>query len=154
MTDKTKPPVFELFEEAMKNYDQALQSGIKLQEDTARWWTECMTKAVAPQEWQKRVQALASDTIPIMQKRMEESLRVVEQSARTSLDLLKQALDTVQSDSAASAQSKLQDLWEASLQAFRNNAQALTQANARVIESWSQLFTQASEAATPKSRSK
>ena len=34
MTDKTKPPVSEVFDQAMKNYEQALRTGLKFQEET------------------------------------------------------------------------------------------------------------------------
>ena len=145
MSDRTKTPMTELMEQAMKNYEQALQSGLKLQEESTKWWTDLISQTAAPADWQKRWRSTASQTIPVVQKRMEEALRVVEQSSRTSLNLLKQALALTVNDSAANTQTKLQELWEASLEAVRNNAQALTQANARVVESWMQLLSGSAE---------
>jgi len=152
-----KNTMSELMEQAMKNYEQALQSGLKLQEESSRWWTDFMTQSTTATDWQKRWKTTATQTIPIVQKRMEESLRLVEQSSQTSLDLLKQALAVTASDSPANAQTKVQQLWEASLRALRQNAQAVAQANAKVVESWMQLFTAGTEtgapAGSPKGRS-
>jgi hypothetical protein len=153
MSDKTKPPISELMEQAMKNYEQALQGGLKLQEESSRWWSDCMAQTAAPSDWQKRWKNAANQTIPIVQKRMEDSLRLIEQSSRTSLDLLKQAFAVSANDSTTNAQAKLQELWEASLEALRNNAQAVAQANGKFVESWVQLFSGTSaEMDNPKAR--
>jgi hypothetical protein len=148
MSDKMKPPVSELMEEAMKNYEQALQAGLKLQEECSNWWTEVMTQNTTPADWQKRFKAAASQTIPIVQKRMEESLQLIEQSSRTSLELFKQAMAVNLNDSAGNVQAKLQELWEASLGAVRSNAQAVSQANAKFVASWMQLLGSASKVET------
>jgi hypothetical protein len=152
MSDNIKYPFSELVDQAMKNYEQALQAGVKLQEESSKCWTDFMNQTAAPADWQKRWNAAATETIPLIQKRMEESLRLVEQGSRTSLDLLKQALQVTGTDTPASAQRKVQELWEASLQALRNNAQAVSQANAKVVESWMQLFSKQSEAAAAASK--
>jgi len=144
-----KNPMSELMEQAMKNYEQALQSGLKLQEESSRWWTDFMTQSTTATDWQKRWKTAATQTIPIVQKRMEESLRLVEQSSQTSLDLLKQALAVTGSDSPANAQTKVQQLWEASLRALRQNTQAVAQANAKVVESWMQLLAAGTEPCAP-----
>jgi hypothetical protein len=138
--------------QAIKNYEETLQTGLKLQEQSAKWWTDCLAQAGANADWQKSWKATANQTIPIIQKRMEESLRLVEQGSRTSVELLKQALAVAASDSTAAAQAKLQELWTASLEASRNNAQAVSQANGRFIESLVQLFPNAAEPTSSKSK--
>ena len=149
MSDNTKSPISEVVEQAMKNYEQALQASLRLQGESSKWWTDFMTQTAAPSDWQKRWNAAAVETIPVVQQRMEESLRLLEQGSKTSLELMKQALQVTATDSAASAQSKVQALWEASLQALRNNAHAVSQANAKVVESWMQLFSKQTETAAP-----
>lgn len=150
MADKNKIPGSELIEQAMQNYEQALQAGLKLQEDSAKWWLDCLAQASAPQDLSQRVSAMANEAIPVIQKRMEDSLRVVEQTSRTSLDLMKQALDAGKANPMANPQARMQELWEASLQAVRQNAQTLTQLNAKAVESWKQCFQKGAEAATAK----
>src|SRR5271167_873380 len=104
MTDKTKAQSYELFEQAMKNYEQALQAGLKLQQESAKWWMEMMTQAGAPQEWRTKVNELASESMSVVQRRMEENLKLVEQSSRTSLDLLGKAMDAMKADTISAGQ--------------------------------------------------
>lgn len=146
MTDKSKAQRYELFEQAMKNYEQALQASLKLQEESAKWWMGLLAQTGSLQEWQATLNEMSSTTMSTAQKRMEESLRLVEQNSQTSLHLLKKAMDTVNADTIPAAQTKLEELWEASLEALRSNARAINQANAKWVESWMQFM--------PKSRSR
>ena len=87
MSDKFKPQGTELFEQAIKNYDQAFQAALKAREDAVAWLLDCAGKVQAPKELQKRWNASVSESLPVVQKRIEESLRLVEQSSRTSIAL-------------------------------------------------------------------
>lgn len=79
---------------------------------------------------------------------MEESVRLMEHNSRTSLDLLKKATEAGCSMSLSEAQNKLRDLWETSLEALNQNAQAVTRTNARVVESWMDFMRRNAEATT------
>ena len=152
MADKFKPPGCELFEQALKNYDQAFQAGLKAQEEAFKGLFDCAGKMQAPHDWQKRWSATILDSVPVAQKRIQESLQVVEQTSRTSLDLLKQAFEAGKIDGTAGAQAKVQELWEASLQTLRTNAQAVVQLNAKAVESWVQCVQKCVE--TPAAKGK
>jgi len=143
MSGKTSTPIQELFQEALKNYGQALQAGLKMQEDSAKWWSEFMAQTNSPQEWQAKMNKVAAESIPQAQQRIAESLKTIEQTSRTSLDLLQKACQAAPSDPMATAQASMNELWEATCQAMRQNAQAITQANAKVVESWLQSWPQA-----------
>lgn len=140
MEVKQQKMMVDLFEQAMDTYNSAFKTGVKMQEDTAKWWSDLLGEASPMQDWQKRAQAMMTDAVPLAQKTAEEALRVIEQNSRTSLDLLRKVFETAQSDSVADAREKIQSLWEASLGTLRSNAQALVQANARAIESWSEFM--------------
>ncbi len=137
--EKANVQSYELFEQAMKNYEQALQAGLKLQQESAKWWMDMMTQAGSPQEWQTKVNDMAADSLAMAQKRMEENLKLVEQSSRTSMDLLKKAMETTKTDTAMAGQTKMQELWESSLKAIQGNAAAIGEANAKWVESWLQM---------------
>jgi hypothetical protein len=142
MNDQTKSPWCALVEQAIKNYEEALQTGVRIQEESSKWWTEFMQSG-APAEWRQRWGSSAMDNIPVVQQRMEDALHLLEQGSRTSLDLMKRAMEVAMTETPAEAQGKLQDLWGASLQALRGNGQAVAQANAKVVEAWMQLFSRA-----------
>jgi hypothetical protein len=136
--DKAKP-VSEMAEKAMRNYEQALRTGVKLQEEAGRWWTTMLNQTASAQDWQKRVTnftTVANGIMPIAQRRMEEVMDLMEKNSRTGADLLKKAVDAAQSPAIADSQAKWMEVWTSSLGAVRSNAEALTQINTRMIDSW------------------
>jgi len=149
MSEEFKNPGCELFEQAIKNYDQAFQAGLKVQEDAVKWLLDCTGKGM-PKDWQKRWSATVAESLPFVQKRIEESLRLVEQNSRISIDLLKQAFDGEKPGAVPDAQARLQELWEASLQTLRTNMQATTQLNAKALEAWAGFFQKPVEKAAEK----
>lgn len=145
--DKTKP-VTELYEQAVKNYEQALKAGLKTQEESVKVWAGFLNQGTTPQDWQKKTKALADDLIPQAQKAVDDGLKLIEQNSRASVELLKKAVAAGQATSAQDAQSKLLSFWESSLNAMRDSAVAVTQANNKAIESWVAYVRKTGEATT------
>jgi len=133
--EKTKP-VTDLFEQAMKSYEQALKTGVKMQEESAKVFSNLVNQSSSPQDWQKKMKSVADDFVPQTQKSVEEGLKLIEQTSKASVDLLKKAVAAGQPTSATDAQAKMLGLWEASLNAMRDTAVSVTQANNKAIESW------------------
>lgn len=138
MTDKSRTQRHELFEQAMKNYEEALQAGLKLQQESGKWWMGLLSHTGSVQEWQATWNEVSTRTMSTFQKRMEENLKLVEHSSKSSLELLKKAMDTASADTIPATQTKLEELWQASLEALRSNAKAISDANAKWVESWMQ----------------
>jgi hypothetical protein len=136
MTEKTKTPVTEAFEQATKNYEQALKAGLKLQEDSGKWWANLLNQATTPQDWQERVKAMAGDLVPETQKRTEECLKLIEQTSKTNVELFKKAVEAAQSTSIAESQARFIGFCEASLNALKDTAETVAQANTRAIDAW------------------
>ena len=133
--DKTKP-VTDLYEQAMKNYEQALKAGLKMQEESARMWTGFLNQGTSPQDWQKKARTMADEIVPPAQKAVDDGLKVIEQNSKTSVELLKKAVAAAQATSVQDAQARLLSFWETSLNAMRDSAVAVTQANNKVLENW------------------
>ena len=136
MSDKTKIPGAEVFDQALKNYEQTLRNGLKLQEEAGRWWSNLLNQATSVQDLQKRVTGLTNEIIAPTQKRIEEYLGLIEENNRTNVTLLKEALDLAQTTAPAEYQSKVLDFCEASVKAVQANAQAVTQIQGRMSDSW------------------
>jgi hypothetical protein len=133
--DKTRP-VTDLFEQAMKNYEQAFKTGLKLQEESTRCWTNLFSQGPSTQDCQKKFKNIADELIPQTQKSIDECLKLIEQNGRVSVEVLKKAVAAGQSASVQEAQSRFLGLWESSLNGLRENAVALTQSHTRAVESW------------------
>lgn len=151
MNDKTKAPASEIFEQALKNYEQALKTGLKLQEESGKMVTDLLNQATSMEDWQKKVTAMTKDAIPTAQKRMNECVGLIEQNSKTSLDLLKKAVDATLVPPGPEAQNRWMDLWESSLSNLRDNAKAITEINTKVVDTWLEFVRKNAETATPKS---
>jgi len=136
MADKTKNPMSEALDLGLKNYEQALRAGLKLQEEAGQCWTKLVSQAVSPQDLQKEMISLANDVIPATQKSMEACLELLEQNSRASVDLLKKGIEAVQSANCADTPAKIVEFCENSLKSLRTNAQAIVDTNTKAIDSW------------------
>jgi hypothetical protein len=135
-TDEKTKAATDLFEQATRSFEQALKTGIRLQEESTRVWSGLVAQASTPQEWPKRLKALSEELVPQTQRAMRECVKLVEQHCTVSVDLLKKAISAAQAGSVPEAQSKFLGLWEGSLNAVRDSALAVIQANSRAAESW------------------
>ena len=65
---------------------------------------------------------------------MGVGMRRMEQTMRSGLDLIRMSLDA--SRTTLEAQARAQDLWSASLAAWKSQAQAMTRMSSRAFEFW------------------
>jgi len=151
MTEKSKNPVAEMYDQALENYEDALQSGLKLQQEAAKCWTKLMSQAASPQDWQKQATVLANEVAPVTQKNMEAYLALLEQTSRANVELLKKGLEAAQSTKWGEGQGKLVEFCEGSLKSLKASAQAIMDANGKAVESWIGILQKAaSDVAEPK----
>ena len=134
-----------LFDQAVSTFGDALKAGVKIQEEVGKWWSDALEQAGPVTEWQKKSRALFGDAIPTAQKNTEEWLKLVEQNYKRSMSLLKKAFDTKGDPSELRA--KTQQLWEESMELIRDNAQAMADANKKVLELWAGMLKKNYEAA-------
>ena len=154
MSDRTKP-VSELFDQAMSSYEQAFRTGLRLQEESGKWWTTLLEQTGRTREWQRTIRTMANELLPEAQKRLEDGLRLVEQNSRASFELLrlfKKSVEVPQTNPLAESQTKLLSFWEASLNSMKDSAQAVATANTQALESWMELFRKSTEMAAERAR--
>lgn len=132
------PRVSEVTDKAMKNFEQALRTGVKLQEEAAHYWTSILNHTATAQDWQKQVtnmSQVANGFMPAAQKQMEGVLGLLEKNTRTGAELVKKAVDAVQTPNLAESQTKWLDFYTSSLGAVRSTTEALTEINTQAIDS-------------------
>jgi hypothetical protein len=129
----------DMADKAMKNYEQALHTSLKFQEEAGRWWTSILNQTAFTQDWQKRVSnmtGMANTLMPMAQRRMEEVMSLMEKNGRTGAELMKKAVDAAQTPAIAESQAKWMDFWTSSMGAVRSNAEAVTEISTKAIDSW------------------
>lgn len=139
MKMKAQPNMSELFDQAIETFDSALRTGVRIQEEATRWWTDMLRETDSLQELQHRAQSMMMDALPTTQRNVDQYLKLLDKTYHTSLELLNKAFQTTQSDSITEAQQRLQEFWEATFAALRTNAQAMVQVNTRTMEAWSEM---------------
>jgi|SRR5690348_12050306 len=141
---------------ALKNYEQAVRTTLKFQEEAARCWSSLLNQGAVVQDWQKRVNHLngmANKLVPIAQQRMEEVIGLMEKNSRTSAELMKKAVDALQTPGVSESQAKWMDFWTSSMGAVRSNTEAVAQLGAKAMDSWVEFVRKNTElnGAVPKS---
>lgn len=131
--------VKDLFEQAIDTWGGAMKASVKFQDDVARWWTQALSQANSAQEWQKKACAMMAEAIPAAQRNAEEALKLADQGYRSSLEIMRKAVENGRCQDLNQVQAKTQEMLQASLTAWRENAQALTQANMKAMESWAEI---------------
>jgi len=133
---------------ARKNYEHAIRTGQKLQEEAGQWWTRMLSQTATATDWQRnlsRFTLLAGNVMPVAQKCLEETMNVMEQSSRTSVDLVRKAVDAAQTPGLAECQAKWMDFWTSSMKAAQSNVEAVSELSTRTIDSWIQFVRKNSE---------
>jgi len=142
-------PMSEMADKALKNYEQAMKTGLKMQEEASKWWSSVFSQTQLAQDWQKgwtNMTGMATTMMPLAQRRMEEVVTLMEKNSRTGADLMKKAVDASQTRAIAESQSKWMDFWTSSLGAVRANTEAFSDISTKAIDSWVQFVRKNSEA--------
>jgi hypothetical protein len=148
MKEKEKNPVLETADQAMKNYEQALRTGLRFQEEAWQCWSAMLNQSASNQEWQKYVSnatATANGVLPATQKRMEEAMELMEKNTKAGVDLIKKAVDAAQASGYAEGQAKWMEFWKASLGLARFNAENAMLMSSRAVDSWMNLVQKNSD---------
>ncbi len=149
-------PMADLADKTLKNYEQALRTGLKMQEEAGKWWTSMFNQNTLAQDWQKRfthMTGMASSFMPLAQRRMEEVMTLVEKNNKTGAELMKKAVDAAQTPGVAESQAKWLEFWTSSMGAARANAEAVSEMSTKAIDSWIEFVrknTEVTELRVPK----
>jgi hypothetical protein len=141
-------PLSDMAEQVVKNYEQALRSGLKVQQEAGQWWNTWMNQSVPAADWQKRFPTftnMVNDYVPAARDRMEEVAELLEQNTRTGTELLKKAADAAKAPVIADSQAKWMDFWTSSLEAARSSGEAVAQINRKAVDTWIDFIQKSTE---------
>jgi hypothetical protein len=129
----------EIITQASRAMEAALKAAVKLQQESANWLTEMFNDYGSPQKWQNKTCSIVDEAVAVTQKNLDEIVGVMNQNAKTSVELYEKAMKMRQQTAPADAQAAAHEWWESALGALRTNTQAMMQANSRIFESWGQM---------------
>jgi len=132
--------VTQVLDSALGAFGDALKAGVKAQEEMVKWWAGATEGANPLGEWQRRSRQFFDESVPAAQKQAQEWMKLVEQNYRRSVELLKKAVDADHNGAMEGLREKIRGLWEDSIAVVKENAEAMAQANVRLMEAWSELL--------------
>jgi hypothetical protein len=130
----------EILRDSMDKYEKALESGIKLQEDTINLWKDVLQKLGSPEEFKAKLEELNAELLPATRKQMEEIVETLNRTRDQVLLLSEKSVSVYKAPTLSEAQLRLTDLAESYFAVVRENLKIAFDANVRVIGCWSDLI--------------
>jgi hypothetical protein len=127
----------DLFQQAMGSFKTAVRAGATLQEESVQRCVEILRDVGSPLEWERTAPVKVTKAIAAVQKNVDQSIRFANDSAQEAVNLLEKALEI--RCPSFDGNDEDGDFWSAALDAIRTNAQIMRQANAHVVDLWSEL---------------
>lgn len=130
----------EMIQDALKFYEEALKSGIQIQEDLLKIWKEVLDQVGSPEDLRKKLEQLMHEALPKSRERMNDVVALFQQNASQCTDIFSKTVSVYQSGSIPEGQARLHELVETSLGALRNNVHAVVDANTKFMKTWDGIF--------------
>lgn len=147
MSGNAHERMIELLDEAGQTYFKAMETSLQIQREVSDWWSD-QVKAT-PNGWPLDPQQSLSEGVKQWHAHAERAMQTIEQSTQQSVDLLNKAFKVGQAGSVEAAQKKLNELWESSLKAMRDNVQATLSANEQLADALMQFAGRQAQASQP-----
>ena len=122
-----------------------------MQEQATSWWRNMMSTA----DWQKQAESfvqIASNTVPLAQRNLEQFTQLIERNSRTTTELMKKAADAVQAPLTGESQEAWMQFWTSATKAAQTNAEGLMEFGTRAIDSWAEFVRKISESTAEPTR--
>lgn len=92
----------------------------------------------SPLEWERTVPMKVTKAIAAMQQNVDQSIRFMNENAQQTVSLMETALQMHQANNNGDNDEEI-NFWNYAVNSMQTNAEIIRQANARVVESWSEL---------------
>ncbi len=141
-------PLTEMADTARKNYEQAIRTGQKFQEEAGQWWARMLTQTATATDWQRnfsRLTTMAGGVMPIAQRCLEGAITVMEKSGRSSTEVMKKAIEAAQTSNLAEGQAKWAEFWTTSMKAAQSNVEAVTHLGTSTLDCWVDFIRKSTE---------
>ncbi len=134
----TKHVVTDSFKQAAETFSRTMETGIRFQEETARFWSEFFNKQT--EDIRHGVEKFSTETLPFSQKNIERFHKLFDEQATKSVSFLKRAFEQTPATSPTEAYERLMTLWQQSFDTVRESADAMAKANVEMFENYSSMF--------------
>lgn len=133
----------DVLKDAIKFYEEALKSGIQLQEESLDMWKDFLKQLGTPEELREKLEAMTGGVFPESKEKLESVLKAFQENSRQGMELCNKAMTVCQSTSMVEGQARFQDLMESSLTTMRSNVHTVLDTNSKMMNSWNEMVEKA-----------
>jgi hypothetical protein len=141
MTAEKSPQasVNEMFGQAAEFFQNAVQAGIRIQEQGTKSMSQLMSGLSSPQQWQESAQATMTQLMETTEKNMAEAIELMNRNTKSTMELLEKAFKAREAMGQGDGQARMREMWETAVGSFLRNSEVMLQANNRLLESWQKM---------------
>jgi hypothetical protein len=139
MTSATQTNLNELYRNALEQFESALKTGVKIQEESIKLMTTWAKEPPMMPDWTQKAQASFLEMMSAMPERYEEAMRMMNEQSKNAMEMLHKGFEAGRSMNVAESQDKVRELWEMTLTVLRNNVHSLLKAQSQAIQKWEEL---------------
>ncbi len=140
MSTTTTPTDFwsDQFKLMADGYNQTFKTGLKFQQDAAKFWTDMARKTT--DEVRTNWERMADELAPFGKKNFERFQTMFNEQADKSLDMLNKMGDMKDNATFSDMTNQVTDMMRSSLETMRNSTQAVAKANTEMFNSFADVM--------------
>jgi hypothetical protein len=139
MATATQTNLTELYRNALEQFESALKTGVKIQEESIKMLTSWAKEPPLMPDWTQKAQANFMEAISAMPERYEEAMRLMNEHSKNAMELLHKGFEAGRSTNLAEAQENVRELWEMTLGVLRNNIHSLLKTQSKAVQKWEEV---------------
>ena len=137
----------DLVRQAICAWESAVDSSVKIQEECTQWARQMVCNSNMLTEWCNKGQTVRDELMAKSQESIDDMMRVMNCNAESGVKLMQKMIDARPGEVNPDAQLNLAKWWESAFEAMQANANAVLQANGRILSNWSELSRKVNGAA-------
>ena len=117
-------------------FNQACTAGLKLNEETTRFWKETWGKNL-DQAW-TQAEKVGREVLPAAKKNVQQLHRTFEEQGKKGLDVVRKSFESAEGAFDDTTVDKTMDIWRSTYETMRSGWDTMANANAQMLETWVQ----------------
>ncbi len=156
MATQTKDPMTEMFQQLSDGFSNTFKTGMKFQQDMARFWTDMAGKNV--EEVRENFQRVADQSTPFNKTSVEKFQKMFDEQAEQNMRMLKETFEAARfNNNPAELYDNVANLWRKSFDNFKASTEMMARSNSDMMDNWTKMcqnVTTQPDAARPAARGK
>lgn len=152
MATDTTDALTNMFKQTGDVFSQACSAGLKLQEETKRFWQETWGKSV--DQAYTQAEKISREMLPAAKKNVQQLHRMFNEQGKRGLDAVGKSFESTEASFDDGIADRNADLWRTTYQSMRSGLDTMVNANAKMLENWGQMTRNCCDTACGKSTPK